>query len=557
MRKSISLVAALALSTTAAFAGYGSNAGYSTTKKINIENQQWVLVGYPGGSAVNTPSIGSGTVAAQDSVAGSSIYTGDIASPLDWNQNAAGDLNQTMNVGGGTEDNATFNLHTKSGYWSQLLAHSNYSLANIGEPAIEFTQAPSFMNLVASAANGAIDGTMNIKLDGTDLTTAAILEINFNSSYLGKTFTLYLDANESNNTSYTMTIVSGDAYILNDPNTGTIRPNTNELLEFNTSQGIIGVNNVDGNFSFGVAGLEAYLTSNVQPTVISHEANYTVAKFNGLGNSWMIYEANLTGAAVITDGGLKDASGNVNRVEKGAAYWYRLNIAPTVRDLNMSVTVKDEDVGVNDLSLATDSWNLTALPKGHFKHSQGGIIVPLSATGYINFKGPVGDISSSTSNSIALESALSVNNFIDANGTLFEVPIRAYPMVSTDAGSDILIIADTQVDFNLSSGLVAGSIGGAKIGNSGKTKLGESAIAIKMNDGFFNRVGAGTFTIEIPDLFSGFTGVDVNLSGISSASALGVTLPLMQANIAKAMYNQACLHTGGDYNITQFDSDFD
>ena len=85
MRKSISLVAALALGSSVAFAGYGSNAGYSTTKKVNIENQQWVLVGYPGGNAVTTPTAGSGTVAAQDSIPGTNLYSGIIVSPSNWN----------------------------------------------------------------------------------------------------------------------------------------------------------------------------------------------------------------------------------------------------------------------------------------------------------------------------------------------------------------------------------------------------------------------------------------------------------------------------------------
>ena len=572
MRKSISLVAALALSSSVAFAGYGSNAGYSTTKKINIENQQWILVGYPGGSAVSTPSTGSTTVAAQDSIPGTSTYNGNIYYPANWNNEIVGgvDTNNTIYLGEGTEDNATFNIEAKSTYWSQLLAHSSYSISNVGEPAVVFTQSPDFMNLATGTSVPA--GTMVIKLDGTDTTTDAILEIDLHNQYVGKTFTLYLDANESNNTSYTMTAVIGTAYILNDPNAGSSsRPTTNQLLEFNTTLGYGHYGTAssiasDNNFSFGIAsdGLNYFDIGD-----ISKDANYTVAKFNAAGQSWMTYEANLTGDFVISDGGLQNTSEDVNTVEKGSAYWYRLNLKPTLNDLNMSVTVRDEDVGVSDLSLLDDRWHLTSLPKGHIKHSQGGIIIgTTTAAGepvYLNFKGTVGNIEDVTPSSIlvseaaggasSLVAAKNINNFIDGNGTLFEVPIRAYP----SGTQTVLIISDTQVDFNMSSTGSAMSIGGASLGTSGQTILGESAIAIKMNEGFFDRVGAGTFTIEIPDLFSGFTGVDVNLSGVATTgAAVAASLTALQSNIETAMYNQACLHSkGGDYNITTFDSDFD
>ena len=551
MKKSISLVAALALSSSVAFAGYGTNAGYSSTKKINIENQQWVLVGYPGGGVVSA-SVSTGKVAAQDAVGSSSPRTGDIYSPDNWNyKEATDDSNSSMTVGEGLEDNATFTLNTLTEYWSQLLAHSDFSLANIGEPAVQFIQNSEFMNLASGAANG-IDGSnvMEIKLDGLDTTTNPILKINFNSNYDGQTFSLYLDANESNNTVYSMVLQSGTSYILNDPTSGTLRPDTNQLIEFNTSfdgNGAIGQVANDANISFGVGDLNDYIGK----ADIGRESNYTVAKFNSVGQSWSVYEANLTADTVISDNNFVDASGNSNRVTKGEAYWYKLNLASTL-DLNNSITVSDETVGINDITLTDDSWNLVALPKGHIKHSQGGIIVTAGAGTYINFKGTVGDIEDTSINPIELVDAEAVNNFIDANGTLFEVPIRAYNM---NADSEILIISDTQLDFNLSNGVTTQTIAGSYIGNSGKTKLGESAIAIKMNDGFFNRVEAGTFTIEIPGLFSGFTGVDVNITGIGGMTLLN-GLAAMKLNIIDAMYNQACLHFGGDYNITTFDSDF-
>ncbi len=565
MRKSISLVAALALSSSVVFAGYGSNAGYSTTQKINIENQQWVLVGYPGGSAVTTSSSTSTTVAAQDSIPGTNTYNGDIYSPLSWNtstaDNVSPEINSTMTIGVGPEDNATFSITAKSSYWSQLLAHSSYSINNVGEPAVEFTQSVDFMNLASTVSMPS--GTMVIKLDGTDTTTDSILELDFHNQYLGKSFTLYLDANDSNNTSYTMTVVNGTSYILNDPSGSSVGPTTNQLLEFNTSNNGAGVGD-DLNTTFGITGLNLYLNGNAQ-LPISTDSNYTVAKFNAAGQSWMTYEANLTGDVVISDGGLQDSSANVNTVEKGEAYWYRLNLNSSI-DLNMSVTVRDEDVGVSDLSILDDRWHLTALPKGHIKYSQGGIIIPAGTAGFINFKGTVGDMDDTAMNSIelmggtALVTAESINSFIDANGTLSEVPIRAYPMVTN---TDVLIIADTQVEFNTSlpTAITARTIGGNYLGNEGSTLLGESAIAIRLNRGFFDRVGAGTFTIEIPDLFSGFTGVDVNLSGVATTGLSGVTatrLGILARNVITAMYNQACLHTsGGDYNITQFDSDFD
>ena len=44
MKKLILLIVTLLLSINITFAGYGSIAVYSTTKKVNIENQQCVLI---------------------------------------------------------------------------------------------------------------------------------------------------------------------------------------------------------------------------------------------------------------------------------------------------------------------------------------------------------------------------------------------------------------------------------------------------------------------------------------------------------------------------------
>lgn len=568
MRKSISLVAALALSTTVAYAGYGSNAGYSTTKKINIENRQWVLVGYPGGSAVPTTGGTATYVSAQDSLPPlNTPYNGDIVTPLGWNTNPA-DVNDTMFVGSGNEDNATFSMEATSDYWPELIAHANFSVTNVGEPAISVeydstNYGDAFTNVDVTGGVAQVDNTRNmeIRLDGAGTSTNPILKIKYAPLYEGVTFTLYLDANESNNTSYTMTFRNNAvAYILNDPAVGSSRPLTYQLFEFNTTHGgygAIGQVPNDNNSSFGASGIS---NLGLPGEIISADANYTVAKFDSNGQSWMIYEGNLTGGTTVTNS-LYDTSGNANQVEKGHAYWYRVNLEDVTttigaidsNELNMSVTVRDEDVGVADISaiLQDNSWNLLTLPKGHFKHSQGGIIVPIDATGatYINFKGPTGSIDSISANAIQLTSAPAVNSFVEANGTLFETPLRAYP---AEAGTSILIVTDDQLEFNMTTTAVANSIGGSIIGSSGKTTVGEPAVGINLNDGFYQKY-VGTLTIEIPDLFSGFTGVDVNLSGLTSSS----TITAVRDNIITAMYNQACLHIGGDYNITDFDADFD
>ncbi len=557
MKKLIILIVMLILNTNIIFAGYGSNAGYSTTKKINIENQQWVLIAYTGGREVN---ISSNTVSAQYSILGSSAYDGNISYPANWNYNESSgisDDNDTMRVNDGVEDNATFNIEVQSSYWSQLLAHKNFSLNNIGEVAVEFTQDSSFMNLTASSDNDINSSyLMEIKLDGTDSSTDTILKLNYNDNYLGKIFTLYLDANESNNTAYTMTVIDGTSYILNDTTTLSTRPKTCELFEFNTT---IGDGVTDNNNTYGASQI-------VPNLAISSNAYYTVAKFNAKGQSWMLYEANLTGDGVIMDGGLQDSNGSVNRVEKGSAYWYRMNLDSSA-DVNMSITIKDEDVEIDDISLEDDSWNLVALPKGHIKHSQGGLIILGTSDGdTLNFTGTIGDTEDASTNSIILKGASTlghaktINSFIDGkdgNGTLFEVPIRAYPINSK---SSIFLVADTKIDFEINGATSIYSIGGDLYSStSGKTKFGESAIAIHISD-FINRVGVGTFTIEIPELYNSFSGVEVNLSNVSQdglSSTYGTALANLRNNIESAMYNQACLHTKGDYNINQFDSDFD
>ncbi len=564
MRKStISLVAALALSSTVVYAGYGSNAGYSTTKKVNIENQQWILVGYPGGGAVPTSGGSTNYVAAYSSVPSttSSLNDGGIYHPSNWNDDFNASLGAALldpnNVGYGLEDNATFKIEAKSGYWSQLLAHSNFSVTNVGEPGIylPYTGNDNFMNVSAFDTIPPIataSSVMDIKLDGTNTGADPIVRITYSPKFENFSFTLSLDSNESNNTTYTMTFKNGGTvYILNDPTVSSARPYTYELMEFNatvgTGYGVIGVGN-DANVSFGVSGIHGGLGS---PSPISKDANYTVAKFDSTGQSWMVYEGNLTGGKINTNS-LYDSSSNANKVEKAHAYWYRLNLGSPAINLSTSITVKDEDVGVTDISaiLKDDSWNLLALPKGHIKHSQGGIIVPTAATGVIEFKGlsedgVMGAIGMGTA--VVTQAARNINAYIDTNGTLVNIPIRAYP-----ASNGVLIISDDQLEFNLSSTITAPvySIGGKKLGTNGKTVLGEPAVGIMLNSGFYDKKYVGTLTIEIPDLYSGFNGVEVNLTNVTDVST-------MRDNIVTAMYNQACLHVDGDYNVTMFDADFD
>jgi hypothetical protein len=523
------------------YSGYGVEAGYPKEFKYNIQNQQWALVGVSGVTKTNQTDFYCNN-ASGNSVGVDLVSTAPTEGEANvTNQDATGAFVSSA-TGVGADDNATVSITQESAeYLSQLLAHSKFGTNYVGDVAISFIQKQ--VNSGASAK----DNSMIIKVDGDTPTTNAIITVNYSSSYNGDTFYISLEANDTNETFYTFTFQNGvTKYLINDPVFVT-QTALNQIIDINNTAHLgSGMDSID------------VLKSGAQP-----EGNMSIWSWNNTNQSWGMFEANLSGKGVVTDttsdvyySTIYDREGNASLVDRAKAYWIKLNYDRDVLttfggDYNMSVNLIDDDLNATDVAIElanSSGWNLITLPEGHIKHSQTGMCVKHSNAQTISITGTQGTLRNFKMSSTSLSTARNLNSAIEGNSSGVLLKLRAYP--AYDSSDCIMLISDDI--FKVETTLALQTLSGRVVSSNELSSYGETALAFHVNEPYLDGDYSGQFVIDFPDLSSGFSGVEIN----TSSSSINNTQTLID-EIKTQLSLQAGLTYKTDYNITDFDANFD